>query len=331
MRSLFCRTRRRAVVVFVLFALTSPPVFAGGDQEAASGAAGDAAMESEEGQEPLSVFVSVLPQQYFLERIAGERAEVTVLVPAGSPPATYDPTPRQVAAIGEADLWFRIGVPFENSFAPEIRANLPDLPIVDTRQGIDLRTLEEHSHGEEDHGDEHADEHHEDEHDHEHSGTVDPHIWLGTEEVVTQAGTIRDTLIDMDPEHAEVYREGYQAFTTDIAELRSELDEILEPLRGESFFVYHPSFGYFLEPFGINQIAIETGGGEPTPQQLQRLIERGQEEDIQVVFVQPEFSQTAAQRVAEALDAEVIEVNPLAPDWLANMRRLARRIEEGLE
>lgn len=316
--------RRLAVVFVVLFGLTSASVFAGGDQEAASGAAGDAAMENREDQEPLSVFVSVLPQQYFLERIAGERAEVTVLVPAGSPPATYDPTPRQVAAIGEADLWFRIGVPFENSFAPEIRANLPDLPIVDTRQGIDLRTLEEHSHGDESHD-------HADEHDHEHSGTVDPHIWLGTEEVVTQAGTIRDTLIDMDPEHADAYREGYQDFTADIAELRSELDEILEPLRGDSFFVYHPSFGYFLEPFGIDQIAIETGGGEPTPQQLQRLIERGQEEDIQVVFVQPEFSQTAAQRVAEALDAEVIEVNPLAPDWLANMRRLARRIEEGLE
>ncbi len=325
-----------------LLAVLAAPVPAGGAQEPATdkpaGAEGTAGAGAADGAEQLSVFVSVLPQQYFVERIAGDRAAVTVLVPPGSPPATYDPTPRQVNAIGKADVWFRIGVPFENSFLPEIRDNLPNLRIVDTRQGIDLRSLEDHSHDEGEHEEEenHGDEEHhgDDEHhdgDHEESGAIDPHIWLGPEEVQRQAATIRDTLVSIDPDNSDAYRQGYEAFMADVTDLQAELETTLAPLRGESFFVYHPSFGYLLDGYGIEQVAIETGGGEPTPQQMRELIRRGQEEDVSVVFVQPEFSQTAARRVAEALDAEMIEVNPLAPDWLANMRRIAERIRQGVE
>ena len=331
-----------------LLTLLAAPVLAGGAQEPAPD--NPAGAGAADGTEQLSVFVSVLPQQYFVERIAGDRAGVTVLVPPGSPPATYDPTPRQVNAIGNADVWFRIGVPFENSFLPEIRDNLPNLRIVDTRQGIELRSLEDHSHDDHDHGHDHdhaEDEHHdeegehhdeeshhaEDEHhdEHDHAGTLDPHIWLGPEEVQRQAATIRDTLVSIDPDNSDAYRQGYEAFMEDVTALQEELETTLAPLRGESFFVYHPSFGYLLDGYGIEQVAIETGGGEPTPQQMRELIRRGQEEGVSVVFVQPEFSQTAARRVAEALDAEVIEVNPLAPDWLANMRRIAERIREGVE
>jgi zinc transport system substrate-binding protein len=351
-------------LLVLLLGPSAPTLSAAGTQEAGDSAGTSAADDS------LSVFVSVLPQEYFVDRIAGDLAETTVLVPAGSPPSTYDPTPRQVNAIGGADVWFRIGVPFENSFLPEIRGNVPNLRIVDTRENLELRYFEDHDHdhGEDDHADEdhdhaedhdhdhgeddHAEDHdhdhgeddhdedhdhdhgeddHDEDHDHDHDGTADPHVWLGTDEVLAQAATMRDTLMDMDPDNAERYQEGYQDFVADITALEEDLERLLEPLRGESFFVFHPSFGYLLDPYGIEQVAIETGGGEPTPQQLQEIISRGRDADIQVVFVQPEFSQTAAQRVAEALDAEVVEVNPLAPDWLANMRRLAQRIEEGLE
>ncbi|MFW5728952.1 MAG: metal ABC transporter solute-binding protein, Zn/Mn family [Spirochaetota bacterium] len=344
------RLRSAAILMMgmTLFA-TAGFLFAGGQQ--ASDTRGTQDADVTDG-ETIEVFVSVLPQRYFVERIAGDRARVTVLVPAGSSPATYDPTPRQVNAIGNADVWFRIGVPFEEGFLPEIRDNLPDLRIVDTREGIELRQIDDHTHadegddnaedehhheGEDDHAeDEHAEDGHaegdqaEDGH-HDEGGSPDPHIWLGPEEVKRQAATLRDALVSMDPDNSDAYRQGYAAFAEDIDELEAELEKTLEPLRGESFFVYHPAFGYLLDGYGIEQVAIETGGVEPTPQQMREMIRRGQAEGARVVFVQPEFSQTAARRVAEALDAEVIEVNPLAPDWLTNMRRLGERIREGVE
>lgn len=324
MRSLRAVSRLRSAAIFMMgmtLFVTAGSLFAGGQQSSDTRDTQDAGVTD---GESIEVFVSTLPQRYFVERIAGDRARISVLVPAGSSPATYDPTPRQVNAIGDADVWFRIGVPFENGFYPEIRDNLPDLRIVDTREGIELRQIEEHVH--ENEGDDHTeDDHHDD------GGSPDPHIWLGPEEVKQQAATLRDTLVSIDPDNSDAYEQGYAAFAEDIDELEAELETTLEPLRGESFFVYHPAFGYLLDGYGIEQVAIETGGVEPTPQQMRELIRHGQAEGVRVVFVQPEFSQTAARRVAEALDAEVIEVNPLAPDWLTNMRRIGERIRDGVK
>lgn len=304
---------------------------------------------SQEGQEEvISVFVSVLPQTYFVERIGGETVEVSALVPPGRGPATYEPTPRQVTALAGADVYFRIGVPFEAGFIPRLEENLPGLRVVDSARNVDKRYFaddEDHDHaGEdhdrEDHDDEEAD-HGEDAHEsegeakheeeHDHAGAPDPHVWLGPEEVIDQLGVIRDTLIGINPDAADLYRGNYTIFVEEIRALRIELAEYLAPLEGETFYVYHPSFGYFGDAFALEQVAIETGGDEPTPAQLRRIIDRAQTEGVNVIFVQPQFSQNAARRVAEAIDGAVISVNHLNPDWFEMMRTIATALKEGLQ
>lgn len=298
---------------------------------------------TDEQGEPISVFVSVLPQTYFVERIGGETVEVSALVPPGRGPATYEPTPRQVTALAGADVYFRIGVPFEAGFIPRLEQNLPDLNIVDSARAVEKRYFsEDHDHaGEEAHEEEeaHAEEDahrgedgqkeaHED--DHEHGGAPDPHVWLGPGEVIAQLGVIRDTLLEINPDAADLYRANYTIFVEEIRELKLELAEYLAPLEGETFYVYHPSFGYFGDAFGLEQVAIETGGDEPTPAQLRRIIERARSEGVKVIFVQPQFSQNAARRVAEAIDGAVVSVNHLNPDWFAMMRSIATALKEGL-
>jgi zinc transport system substrate-binding protein len=297
-----------ALVIFTAGVLLSSPLFAAGDQEESSGK---------------SIAVSILPMKYFADRITGGEVEVTVLVPPGKSPATYEPTPRQVSTLSESAVLFTIGVPFERSFIPTIASTLPDLRIVDTSDGIEKReiqsSIEPDGHDEDDH----------DGHSHD-SGLPDPHIWLAPRLVKIQAGHMLNALVELYPEKKDEYTENYRAFIADLDRLHGDMQEILAPVKGRSILVYHPSFGYFAEEFGLSQIPIELGGNEPTPRLLEKVIDLARERDIRVIFVQPEFSKTSAERVAQAIDGAVVEVAPLRPDYLDNMYDIAARIEAGI-
>jgi zinc transport system substrate-binding protein len=281
----------------------------------------------------LSVFVSILPQKYFVERIGGGHVEVSVMVPPGKSPATYDPSPRQVTSLGGADIFFTIGVPFERSFLPTVRDNLSGVDIVDTSEDIERHSIQsaiesvEADHADaDDTGDDH-------DHGHEHGHGVenpDPHIWLSPPLVEKQARTMLGALVAQAPGHEESFRENFRAFVEDLHELDEELHRILEPVKGSPLLVYHPSFGYFAENYGLSQIPIELGGDEPTPKQLQKIISLAKRRGVKVIFVQPEFSTSSARRVAEAIDGAVVEVAPLKPNYLENMRNIAEEIRRGL-
>ncbi|MCF7928842.1 MAG: zinc ABC transporter substrate-binding protein [Spirochaetales bacterium] len=290
-----------AFVLVFLFGFTGPFLFAGG--------------KSETGRqdESLHVTVSILPQKYFVQRIAGEQTKVTVIVPPGKGPATYEPTPRQIAEIGKSDVFFRIGVPFEDSFVPKLATSLPELTIVDTSKSIDKRRITGSA------ADQEAG-----------NGRGDPHIWLGPEEVKQQSRIIRDTLVQLRPQQKEDFDKGYRGFVSDIDELVKNLRRILQPLEGRTLYVFHPAFGYFCDTFDLEQRAIETGGDEPTPRQLQMIIKQAREEGVKVIFVQPQFAKGSAEDVAEAIGGAVVHINPLDPDWMNNMRNIAETIREGL-
>jgi len=281
-------------------------------------AAGSAEEQQSSKTETLDVYVSIMPQKYFVERIAGGLAEVHVMVPPGRSPATYEPTPKQVSSLGGADVFFTIGVPFEQSFLPRIRENVSNLWIVDTSEGIERREIQSTV--------EEAD--HEDDHDHD---MLDPHIWVSPPLVEKQAENMLKALVELAPKREQELQENYRAFQTDLQELHEELKTILEPVKGSPLFVYHPSFGYFAETYGLHQLPIELGGNEPSPKQLQRVISLAKKRGVRVVFVQPEFSKASAQRVAEAINGAVVEVAPLKLDYLQNMRYIAQEVRQGLE
>ena len=159
---------------------------------------------------------------------------------------------------------------------------------------------------------------------------IDRHTWLGSAQAKILAAHIRDALSGIDPPNAARYAQNYAELERDIDSEFARLREELAPLRGRRVFVYHPSFGYFLDEFGIIQEAVEAGGKEPGPRELKSLIARAKEERAAAVFVQAQFPVNAAKTVAAATGAELVSLDPLARDWLANIRLMGEALKRAV-
>jgi zinc transport system substrate-binding protein len=265
---------------------------------------------------PLQVFVSVLPQKTFVEKIGGDHVQVHSMVRPGHDPHSYDPTTQQIAALAKADLYMRIGVPFEDAWMERIRAANPKMQIVDARAGIELHPEEEHHH----------DEHHDDEHHDE--ASMDPHVWTSPPLVKRIAATIRDALTALDPANEQEYSRNYSAYAKEMDDLDREIKQQLSSVSSRRFMVFHPAWGYFADTYGLTQVAIEHEGKEPGARALSALIRQAREEGVKVIFVQPQFSTRSAKTLAHAIGGRVVVIDPLSPDYAQNMRRVSREIAE---
>lgn len=264
-----------------------------------------------ESQGKITVFVSILPQVYFVERIAGQRVDVKVLVKPGKSPTTYAPTLTQLANLVKAKVFFRIGVPFENVLLPKVKEIARNLKIVDTRLGIKLRKMQ----GSHDHNDSHTE-----------TKGDDPHIWLSPQLVKQQAKIIGRTLMQIDPEGKAEYTDNLQSFIIDLEALDRRISKVLSPFKGSTFFVFHPTFGYFADAYGLRQMAVEVEGKAPKGKELALFIKKAKADVTRLVFVQPQFDQTAAQKIAEAIQGAVISIDPLSGDYIQNLEIIATKI-----
>ncbi len=205
--------------------------------------------------------------------------------------------------------------------------------------GEDAHDKDHHDH------DKHAEEHHETGHDHEkgehhgedahdkdhhdHAG-LDPHIWLSPPLVKIQARTILAALQNADPEHRGHYEANFKAFTAQIDQLDADLKKTFTGKKGLQFIVFHPAWGYFAHAYGLKQVPIEIEGKDPKPAQLKELIQHARENKIRVVFVQPQFSTKSAKLVAMEIGGQVAFADPLAEDWMSNLRRVADKFQAAL-
>lgn len=273
----------------------------------------------------VKVFVSVAPQKTFVEKIGGPLVDVSVMVAPGASPATYEPRPRQMAALSEADIYFAIGVPFEKAWLPRIASANRNMKVVHCEQGFRRRTMSGHGHGEENH---HGD-HHEGHHD---TGMKDPHVWLSPRLVAVMCRTITQTLAEADPDHAPVYKNRYQEFLAEIVDTDARILEVFEHTGGRrAFMVYHPAWGYFADAYGLAQIPIENQGKEPSPADLGRLVDTARSRHIKVIFAEPQFSTKDAKTIARSIGGEVVLADPLAENWSANLLSVAEKFRKAME
>ena len=307
--------------------------------------------------EKLSVFVSIVPQKYFVQQIGKDMVDVKIMVKPGASPATYEPKPRQMTELSKAKLYFSIGVPFEKAWLKKISAANPDMKVIHTDHGIKKLAMaahhhhDEEHHGEEHHGedhhkgehhhgekahkdeghhgkDHHGEEHHGEDH-HDHAG-LDPHIWLSPVLVKIQAKTILKALQAADPSHKNAYEKNFNAFAAEIEALDQDLKQIFAGKKGLQFMVFHPAWGYIAHDYGLKQVPIEIQGKDPKPAQLKKLIQHAKEEGVNVIFVQPQFSTKSAKAVAREIGGQVVFANPLAEDWMANLRMIAGKFKDAL-
>ncbi|TGC10919.1 metal ABC transporter solute-binding protein, Zn/Mn family [Methanolobus halotolerans] len=280
------------------------------------------------------VVVSILPEAEFVEQIAGDQAKVIVMVPSGADPHSYEVTPGQLRELSDADMYVKVGsgLSFENVWMDRLIAVNPDMHIVDASNGIQLRTMESHSHeeAEEEHEDESEGEHVEGDHTEEASGSRDPHIWTSPKNAQMMVENIYEGMVEIDPENGDMYAQNRDAYIAELEAADADVRKALEGKEGSSFLVYHPSWGYFADDYGLEQISVEVEGKEPSVQDMRNLIDIAREEDIKVIFVQSGFSTSSAQTIADAIDGEVVEVDPLAKDYIDNLAKVTAAFEKGL-
>jgi len=268
----------------------------------------------------IPVAVSVPPQAYFVEKIGGDRVRVEVMIPPGSSHVDYSPSPRQVAALSGARIYVKVGHPafeVETHYIDPFLARVSGIQVVNMSEGMDLIASEG------------AEGWHEPGEDHEHE-SGDPHVWVAPDTVRVAARNIAAALRKADPGHAAEYAANLRAFEAEIDALDREIRDRLGSGGGEErkFMVYHPSWGYFAREYGLEQIAIEAEGKEPSAQRLIQLIDRGRRERVKVIFVQGGFPRKSAQVIADAVGGQVLTADPQERDWADNLRRVAAELGE---
>jgi zinc transport system substrate-binding protein len=270
--------------------------------------------------EPIEVFAGIPPVAYLVERIGGEHVKVETLMQPGQDPHTYEPSPKQIRALGRAKMIFKVGMSFEDRLVEKIRKSQENIQIVDTTTNIKkiLATpCEEHDSKEKTH--KHADE------------DYDPHVWLSPSNLKIQAANIAEALEKADADHAESFKANRKKLDADIDALNDKLAKRIKPFAGRSFFVYHPAFAYFGESFGLKQDAVQLGGKQPTLKQLEQLLRRAESEKANAVFIQPQFDPRSAENIAQKIGAKVVPMNDMSKDVLANLEEIAEKIEQAMK
>lgn len=282
--------------------------------------------EEDSGEGTLSVFVNIPPQAWMVEQIAGDAVEVEVILPPGSEPHVFSPTPKQIMRLGKADFYFHGALPFEQRIAGRIKSAQAVVKVVDITQGVHWREIGEQHENSHDHA-------HNNDHQNEdspaHGEGKDPHVWLSVHEIKVMAENIKQAFIEADPKRKEFYRDNYHDLIGEVEDVHTDLKRMLAPYEGRTFYVFHPAFGYFARDYGLRQEAVEIGGRSPTPRQLRELITQAKEEEVRVIFVQPQFDSSSAEVVAEAIGGVAVPLDPLSEDVLANLMEIGERIEEG--
>lgn len=253
------------------------------------------------------ITVTIEPVRYFAEQIGGDLINVESLVPRGSNPEAYDPTPQQMVSLSRSSLYLECGgyLGFEKSWLGRLRQNAKDTRFVNLSEGMDLVA---------DPDDEHS---------------IDPHIWCSCANARIMARNICSALSQFDPANRSAYQAGYDKLLTVIDSTYSIVSDRLESLPlPRAFMIFHPALTYFANEYELRQISIERDGKEPSAMQLRDIIDESSRAKVHVIFIQPEFDHRNAEAIAEQTGARLVDINPLSYDWPQEMVNIANALTE---
>ena len=240
-------------------------------------------------------------QKYFAEKIAGDRFNINCIVPPGSNPEAYDPSPSHLVHLGKSIAYFKIGhIGFELAWMDKLEQNNPNMKIFDTSEGIDILS------GTHEHND--ADVHH-------HHFDADPHTWSSPKNVRIIARNMYEAFVSIDPDGEKVFRKNYKELLDEINQVDSIMTERLSPVSGTMFAIYHPSLSYLAKDYNLHQLSLEYNGKEPSAFYLKKAIDIARENNVKVIFIQQEFDAKQAESFASEINAKVVPINPLSYNW----------------
>ena len=250
----------------------------------------------------IGVVVTVGPQEEFVKRVGGDRVNVTVMVPPGADPHTYEPLPNQMKQVQNAQIYFQVGsgIEFELTWMNKLTSINSQMKVVNTSSGIQL--VPNTAEGEE---------------------GSDPHVWVSPRNAKIMVENIYQSLVQTDPGNKDYYTKNRDEYLQELDELDKNITQTLSGKNNTKIMVYHPAWAYFCRDYNLQQISIEQAGKEPTPQNIAFLVDTARNESIKVIFVSPEFSSSNAQVIANEIGGKVVVVDPLSQNYLENMKKVA--------
>jgi len=268
------------------------------------------ACNNEVNEETLSkkpiIAVSIIPEQTFVEAVCGDLVDTIVLVPPGSSPGNYEPTAQEMEKFSNASLYFSMGVPAEEA---NILPNVGNIKVVSLQDEVasvyEDRTFE--------------------------SGERDPHIWLSPKRAKVMVAVIAREMSELDPDNKAVYEQNMADYIAKLDEVDQEIKDVLEEVESKTFIVYHPAFGYIADDYGLKMYAMEKDGKEATPQHLQDMIDLAKEENIKVIFYQEEIDSRQSEAFAEEIGGKTIQLSPLSPDYIVNLKNMIQTMAEAMQ
>ncbi len=254
---------------------------------------------SRENQQKI-VTVTIQPQKYFAEKIAGDRFEINCIVPIGSNPETYDPSPNHLIRVDKSMAYFKIGhIGFELAWMDKLIHNNPQMEVFETSEGIKVLA------GTHDHGDDLN---------HRHLD-IDPHTWSSPKNAKIIIQNMYEAFVQLDPEGETIYRKNYEDLLAEITHVDSVMTQRLASVSGSMFAIYHPALSYLAHDYGLHQLSLEHNGKEASPASLKHAVDLARENKIKVVFIQQEFDVKQAETFARETGAKVVQINPLSYNW----------------
>jgi zinc transport system substrate-binding protein len=257
-------------------------------------------------QEKPIVAVSIVPEQTFVEAVAGDLVDIVTLIPPGSNPGNYEPTAQEMEAFGDAALYFSIGVATEEA---NILPNVGDVKVVPLEDEVAAvyadRTFE--------------------------SGGRDPHVWLSPKRVIVMVEAIAREMSALDPDNKESYEQNAADYIAQLDEVDQEIQDALEGVESKKFIVYHPAFGYIADDYGLTMYALEQDGKEATAQHLEEMVDLAKAENIKVIFYQEEIDSSQSEAFAEEIGGKTIQLSPLAADYINNLKNMAQTMAEAMQ
>ena len=243
------------------------------------------------------ITVSIEPLRYLTEQIVGDRFEVVTMVPKGSSPETYEPTARQMADLSESILYIKVGeLGFERTWMPRLTSNAPHITVVNSSEGITS-----------------------------HIGD-DPHSWMSARNAIIMAHNIYEAVKRIDVKDSVFFRQRLDSLCNVIHATDKYIRQTTAQAHCKSFIIYHPALTYFASDYGLEQLALEEHGREPSAAELEQIISTARAKGVKTMFIQREFANRNVDIITNAIGARKVEINPLGYDWNKEMRRIAAEI-----
>ena len=243
------------------------------------------------------ITVSIEPLRYLTEQIVGDRFEVVTMVPKGSSPETYEPTARQMADLSESILYIKVGeLGFERTWMPRLTSNAPHITVVNSSEGITS-----------------------------HIGD-DPHSWMSARNAIIMAHNIYEAVKRIDVKDSVFFRQRLDSLCNVIHATDKYIRQTTAQAHCKSFIIYHPALTYFASDYGLEQLALEEHGREPSAAELEQIISTARAKGVKTMFVQREFANRNVDIITNTIGARKVEINPLGYDWNKEMRRIAEEM-----